>query len=379
MNYSRIYAVFKMEFLHIRRDLRSLINTFILPILLLFLLAYVLHADVRGLTLGVYDADRTSQSRYFLQVLEHSSFFRLRIGSDPRELRDWLRKGLVGGTVVVPENFSSELLRGLPAPVDFAVDEVMPSGARIYLNYLDAVSLAYPFLAVDQSYFLSFLEPTAGVEAPMKIRFQTLFNPTYDRFAFMIPAILGCLLMSIFPIPAANAIVREKEGGSFNLVLASPASPLEFLAGKFFAYFLVALAQFALLTAIGVFWFQVPFRGSLAEYFLVTLVFISWTVAFGLLISVFAGNQLTALTAATLTLLPAFIFSGIYFPVETIAMPIRLITYAVPAQYLVSIARQIFLKGTHLADWWESFAGLCLIAAATFVVTYLRVKRMERR
>jgi ABC-2 type transport system permease protein len=376
MNTHRIFAIFKTEFLLIRRDLRSLFNTAFLPILLLFLLGYVLSGEVQSLRLVAFDADRTSESRYFLQSLETSSFFEVGPAEDLNQAALKVRRNRADGLILIPEDFTERLLARETVPVEMILNKSHPTTARIYLSYLDALSLAYPVAAVGQSYYLSALSLLGGFEKSIDLSFDTLFNPAYDRYAFIVPALLGCIPMFILPLLSAMSLVKEKETGSLNRLLAAPTAPMEFLLGKLGAHFLIALGNCFLLAAVAFFWFGIPFRGSLAEYTLVVALFVFWNVLSGLAISTLAENQMTALVVGiVVTLLPAFLFSGLFFPVATIPMPVRLVAYLVPAQYFVTIAREMFLKGSGLLDWWPSFAGLCLMGAATFAATYLLVKR----
>ena len=376
MNAHRIFAIFKTEFLHIRRDLRSLFNTYLLPVLLLFILGHVFSGEVQSLRLAAVDADQTSQSRYFLQFLENSSFFRVGRAADLDEAAGRIRRDQADGLIFIPEGFTKKLLARETASVEMTLNESHPTTARVYLSYMDAIALAAPVAAVRQSYYLSSLSLLGEFDKSIDFSFDTLFNPTYDRFAFIVPALLGCIPMFILPLLSAMSLVKEKETGSLNRLLASPATPMEFLLGKLSAHFLIAAGNCFLLTAVAFYWFGIPFRGNLLEYVLVVAVFVFWNVVSGLAISTLTRNQMTALVVGIVsTLLPAFFFSGLLFPVATIPMPVRLVAYLVPAQYFVSIAREMFLKGTGLLDWWPSFAGLCLMGGVTFAATYLLTKR----
>jgi ABC-2 type transport system permease protein len=368
-------AVMKNEFLFLARDRRTLLVSLVMPALLLFLLSYSITNDVQRSKLGVYNPDPSPLSRAFLKNLEGNSPFEIQFSSNPQELISWARMGRVKAALFLPPHFDRSLLSRDLISISAAVEGIEPLSTRVYLRHLEgAIPLALQGVA-DDFYFLSDFRDSPR---PYHVSFSELFNPGLDHFNFMVPALMGCILMSIIPMLSAISIVRERETGSFDRVLASPASGLEFLIGKLSTYFIIALFNCLILFLIGNFYFQIPFRGNIHEFFVMAAIFSIWAAAFGLLISTFTENQLTALTTGlALTLLPAFIFSGAYYPLRGMPWALRWIPYLIPSQYFVEISRQIYLKGNPIEFWWKEFAGLLALTLVTLFFLFRRFRRIS--
>ena len=371
---SRIWTVFHGEWLHVLRDRRSLLIGLILPSLILLLTSNSFINTLKPLEMAVVDQDGTTVSRGLLGSVEGTNYFKLQSVPSRKKALSLLEQGRVRGTLLIPQNFSAALQEGKTSQIEILLNVPDPLSAGLSKGYLNSVIEEYPLRFWETKGHLA--EQKKAIE---QFSFSTLFNPDLDNYNFVIPALIGCILMSILPFLSAVSIVREKETGNFDRILASPASPLEFLSGKTAVYLTIGLFQFVLLCGIGVFGFGIPFRGDLFSLMLLGGVFCVWTVLFGIMISTFTRHQMTALiSCVALTLLPAFIFSGLFFAPDSIPMPVRLVTYLVPSQYFTIIARGIFLKGTSLLDWWPAFVTLCLITIVTLSITYLRFRRIAQ-
>lgn len=351
MNYRRAFSICKREYLHNLRESRYFLILILLPLIALLLNAYTMNTEVRPWPLAAADNDGTANSRKLLRILNNSALFKVRTTDLDETAKNRLE---------IPEGFTRTLLNGEPLPpIEVQLDATDPMLARIYLAGLNSL--------------------VSGEQPGYQIKFQTLFNPTLNSFAGYIPGLLGCILMSVIPIFAAISIVREREDGSFERLLASPASSMEFLTGKFLAFFSMAILQFILLLVVSLAWFGITIQGNSIELAVVVAVYCLWCVIFGLTISTYTKTQVGALVAGVvLTLLPAFIFSGLYFPIQNIPWSIRWIAYLIPTQYFTEIAREIFLKGNNFWEWWRSFAGLSLLTIFTFLLMYLRFRKIAK-
>jgi len=374
MNLKRILAVMKNEFLFLWRDRRTLAAAFLLPLFLLFLLAYAITNTVQPTSWGLYNADGSSISQSFLRTIERNSPFRFVEGENAQQVLSWMKRGKLKGTLLIPPHFSQDLLRGESPRVFFISEGIEPLSTRLYLHSFDVAKTLAPQYMAEEIYFLSSLR---GLNAPFEVSYVQLFNPTLDHFAFIIPGLIGCILMSIIPIYAATSVVREREKGSFDRVLASPTSSLEFLMGKLGTYFLIAVFDCLIMAFIGIFYFDVPFRGNEFEYFAVLSLFSLWTASLGLLISTLTENQMAAFTTTmAAAMLPAFIFSGIFYPLDGIPIFIRWISYVIPVRYFVEISREIYLKGNSISFWWKEFLGLFSVTLVTLFFLFYRFKRI---
>jgi ABC-2 type transport system permease protein len=209
-------------------------------------------------------------------------------------------------------------------------------------------------------------------EAPVDARMRFWFNEDLESRNFIVPGLIAVIMTVVGALLTALTVVRERERGSMEGLLATPLKKAELLLGKLGPYFLIGMLDMAIVLALGQFLFQVPLRGSLALLIALSAIFLIATLGQGLLISVSAENQLQAFQMAMLTtFLPAFLLSGFVFSIYLMPLPFQIMSYIVPARYLVTISKGIYLKGVGLKVLWPA-AVMLLAAAAFFVLMSIR-------
>ncbi len=347
---TRVPAIAKKELLHILRDWRTLAMAFVLPLVLLLLFGYAITFDIRDLRLAVADEDRTRASRSLVERFSASQYFRLvaQVPSADR-LPALLDRGEAQIALVVPKGYSDRLDRWEGVAVQVLFDGSESNTATIAAGYVDAV-----FHSLNVSYVKETLArrglPAAGLP-PVDPRVRVWFNPELDSTSTIVPGLVAMIMMVIAALLTSLTVVREREMGSLEGLIATPVRKHEILLGKMLPYLLIALADSVLATLVGVLVFDVPFAGSAALFLGTALVFTVAGLSIGLLASVVAGSQLLANQIVFLTtLLPSMLLSGFLFPVKSMPGWVQAITYAVPARYFVAICRGILLKGQPLED-----------------------------
>ncbi len=220
-----------------------------------------------------------------------------------------------------------------------------------------------------------------GIAAPaaggIDLRVRVWFNPQLESRFFMIPGVLALLLLLVTANLAAMAIVREKELGTLERLNVTPLRRWELIVGKLMPYGVIALIDVLLVTAVAVFWFEVPLRGSLALLLAMSLLYVISTLALGLFISTISETQQQAMMTATFFFLTPMIYlSGFIFPIENMPRIIQYVTYLIPLRYFLVIVRGIFLKGIGLDLLWPQAAALTVWGA---VVLSLAVMRSRKR
>lgn len=347
---TRIPAIAKKELLHILRDWRTLAMAFVLPLVLLLLFGYAITFDIRDLRLAVADEDRSRASRSLIERFSASRSFRLvaHVPSADR-LPGLLDRGEAQIALVVPKGYSDRLDRWEGVPVQVLFDGSESNTATIAAGYVDAI-----FNSLNVSYvkeILSHRGLPAGGLPPVEARVRVWFNPELESTSTIVPGLVAMIMMVIAALLTSLTVVREREMGSLEGLIATPVRKHEILLGKMLPYLLIALADSVLATLVGVLVFDVPFVGSVALFVGTALVFTVAGLSIGLLASVVAGTQLLANQIVFLTtLLPSMLLSGFLFPVKSMPGWVQAITYAVPARYFVSICRGILLKGQPLED-----------------------------
>jgi ABC-2 type transport system permease protein len=202
------------------------------------------------------------------------------------------------------------------------------------------------------------------------------FNAALKSVNYIVPGLLGVILMAFPPLLTTLAVVREKETGSVQQIFVSPIRPYQFIAGKMIPYAVIAFMEMLMILAAGVWWFQIPFRGSLPLFLGATTLYVFCTVSLGLLISSVTRSQLVAMLLALLaTLMPSFLFSGFLFPIFTMPAMLQMYTYLFPARYFIEIVRGIMMKGIGLEMLWPQFLMLVIYTATVFTATTLLFRK----
>ncbi|MFH1139896.1 MAG: ABC transporter permease [Pseudomonadota bacterium] len=375
MSPRRVKALAKKEFIQMRRDVRSLIGAIFIPLLMIFLFGYALSLDVDRIPTLAYDRDQTPTSRDFIQRFSESSYFTV-VEFIDRD--DKIDRDLTGGralmALVIPNGFGAKVKQGQKAPVQVIFDGSDSNTATIALGYVKAVVAGFD-LDIQSSRIKK-----AGLKMaamPLELRIRVWFNPEMKSKNFIIPGLTAVILMTICSLMTALTVAKERETKTLEQLISTPLTSGELLAGKLLPYILVGLLDLALVVGFGVFVFQVPFRGSLIELLVFSLIFLVGALSWGLFLSVTAKNQLQASQLAMISVfLPSFLLSGFIYPIENMPLALRIITYVVPARYFVEIMKGLFLQGVGLKHLWPQAAALALYS---FLVLNLARKKFSKR
>ena len=372
---SLIGAVIWKEVREIRRDPVTVSFAVILPLLMLYLFGSALSLDVKDATFAVYDLDKSPASRALIDAFPHSGYFR-RV-HDIRaetEIAQRLDQGNARLVLVIPPDFSEQLARGQTASVQTLADGSFPPTAMVVAGYAAAIVQNYNLEQLRKA--VSAAGHGAAHLSPIEVDSRVWFNAALKSVNYIVPGLLGVILMAFPPLLTTLAVVREKETGSVQQIFVSPIRPYQFIAGKMIPYAVIAFMEMLMILAAGVWWFQIPFRGSLPLFLGATTLYVFCTVSLGLLISSVTRSQLVAMLLALLvTLMPSFLFSGFLFPIFTMPAMLQMYTYLFPARYFIEIVRGIMMKGIGLEMLWPQFLILVFYTATVFTATTLLFRK----
>ena len=341
--------------------------------LLMIVFGFGVSTDVDNLSFAVLDRDQTSASLAYLGEMRGSTYFTEKPPITNYADRDRrLQSGSVSAVIEIPPGFGRDIKRGRPAYVLATIDGAMPFRAQTIRGYLQGIQslyLADPTVTTTQ--------PAPPPPALVEIRYK--YNQDFDSIFAMVPANI-CLMLALFPaILMALAIVREKELGSITNLYVTPVSRLEFLIGKQLPYIAIAMANFGLLLLMALFLFHVPLKGSFAVLLLGTLIYVSATTAYGMLISAFTKTQIAALFGtAILTVLPATQFSGMMSPVSSLTGAAKYIGLGFPMSYYVPISVGTFTKGLGFHDLAPDLFELAIFVPVLVGISALLLHKQER-
>lgn len=369
-------AIVGKELREIWRDPLSLGLSLLLPLVLLALFAYGLNFDIGRVRLGVYDNDRSASSRDYLASLTASGDLAIwGEAASVADLEGWLDRGSIDAGLIVPPDFERALKERRPAELQALVDGSFPPRAKAVLAQLDAAAAVYSRRLLTDS---ARAARSDGMAGPMVVAEPRVwFNPELKSANYIVPGLFSLILMTFTPLLSTLAIVRERERGSIQQILAAPVSPLALILGKAVPYSLLGFVDMLLVLAAGLLWFQVPFRGSLVLFLLASVVFVFCAVGLGLLISTVTRSQVVAiLLAIAATVMPSFLFSGFLYPIYSLPVRYQWASLAFPARHFTEISRGLALKGSGLEQLWPHLLALVVFAA---VVMLLTVGRFHRR
>lgn len=353
----RFRAIFKKEFRQIRRDPLSLGLLIFVPVMLLTLYGYALSFDVKHLRIGVLDQDRTAASRRFLDSMFQNPYFtRVRNLEAQPEADALLQRGQVRAVLVIPPGYAADLARGQEVAVQVLVDAANANTASTAIGYLESVADRATRQVRDELRLTLRAEATLPLVVPEP---RLWFNPELKSATYLVPGLIGMIMMLSAVIATALSIVREKERETMEQLRVSPLRPEELILGKTLPYVLIGIVTMVFILILANLLFGVVVRGSFWLLGLTTLLFLFAALGLGVFISSVTRSQQVAFQIAIMTsLLPSVILSGLIFPINNMPLPIQGLTYLVVPRYFVAALRDIILKGATFAVVWPDLAGL---------------------
>jgi ABC-2 type transport system permease protein len=365
MNWRRLKAIARKEILHIIRDPRSLASAIATPLVMLLIFGYALSLDVDRIPTILYDLDHTPQSRELAREFRGSRYFQIIEETQsyrPVEQAMESRHALMA--IVIDPNYARHLLAGEEASVQLLLDGSDSNTASIAKSYAEGVVQNFGGnVRTNAQIMMAGRVPQMGVGVETRV----WYNPDMLSRNFIVPGLIAVIMMIITGNLSSLTIAREWESGTMEQLLSTPVRPAELALGKLTAYFLVGLIDMAICLVMGVYVFDVPFKGNLLILIVSSCVFLFGSLASGVLISATARSQLVAYQLGTLTtFLPGFLLSGFIYSISSMPRVIQAITLLVPARYFIDIIKAVFLKGTGVELLWLDFLLLCIYGTAMF-------------
>jgi ABC-2 type transport system permease protein len=364
MSWSRWMGIITKEFIQLRRDRLTFGMVVGIPILQLILFGFAINADPKQLPTAVLDADHSVYARSIVQGLRNSGYFRIdhEVATEA-QADELITQGAVQFVVTVPAQFGRALVRGEKPVLLIEADATDPSATGNAIAALQgAVRTA---LSHDLVGPVARLNPGAD---PVDVRVHRRYNPEGVTAYNIVPGLLGTILTMTMILMTGLAMTRERERGTFENLLATPALPIEVMTGKIVPYILIGLVQVTLLLVAALLLFEVPLAGSVALLYLAVLVFIAANLALGITFSSMARNQLQAMQMTFFFFLPSILLSGFMFPFRGMPVWAQWIGNVLPLTHFLRLVRGIMLKGSGLAELWPDVWPILAFLAAAIAV-----------
>ncbi len=358
-----------------KRDNSARFRLIVPPIIQMLLFGYAATFEVFNVSTVILDQDRSQESRSLTDAFIHSSRFKIiGVAGNTSEIRDAVERSDAQVGIVIPAGFAELLRKGQTSPVQALVDGTNSNTALIALGYVGQIASNF-----GQVYALDLAERTGRIHGQpivsVTLEERYWYNPNLNSRWFFVPGVIGTLTLVTIVNLTSFAIVREREVGTLEQILVTPIRPIEFIIGKTLPFFLIGLLEVSIVASVGMFWFNVPFRGNPLVLLLGTCLFLLAALAIGLLISTVCKTQQQAFSSNFFILNPMFILSGFSFPIPSMPPALQWLTYADPLRYYLVIIRATFLKGVGLDVLWPQMLALAVIAFGVLTVAVLRFKK----
>ncbi len=374
--FRRVFAFVKKELRQVARDRRTLGVLVVIPAFMIVMFGYALNFDVKHTSIGVYDEEKSSESRAFIEEFLHSEYFDFKyVLKDKNEIDGLLGKEQCRIVIVIPNNFSHHLKEGVDAPIQIIVDGANSNAATTSIGYVMAVTQEYSTNIVVQSLQR---EGRTDIAMPIDYRPRVWYNPELRSAKFLVPGLIAFILMVTAVISTSLSVVREKERNTLEQIIVSQTRPFEFILGKTIPFMIISFAATLIILMVSFILFDVAVKGSLLLLLVITLIFLTGCLGLGLLISTVAETQQVAfMLAVILTMLPTFLLSGFVFPIRNMPVVIQAITYLIPARYFLVVLRSIILKGVGIGAIYTDVFFLIVFAAIVISISAARMKKQS--
>jgi drug efflux transport system permease protein len=373
----RLLAIVRKELITMLRDPRARLSLIIPPIIQLFVFSSAATMEVKNIAVAVVDLDRGPYALDVQQRLAGSrSFTRLPRYANVASARGALEREQVIGILVLPSGFSADLTAGRPASAQLLLDGRRSNAAQISAQYISTIMAAEgaPLSGAPPD-----ARPAGGAgpapQANAEVVIDNWFNPNLEYQWFMMPNLVGMLSLGVALMITALSVARERELGTFDQTLVSPATPIEIALGKLLPPLLVASVQATLYLLIVTLLYGVPFRGNLLVFYAAILTFAEACAGVGLFISSLVHTQQQAFLGAFAVLLPFALLSGFATPVENMPWWLQFVTTINPLAHMLRLMQGLFLKGASVASMTPDLVKLLEIALCTTAAAVLLFRR----
>ncbi|MCS7163498.1 MAG: ABC transporter permease [Thermodesulfovibrio sp.] len=370
----RLLAILKKEFKELLRDPLYLSFALFVPVVIIILMGYGLILDVKNIPVSFIDYDRTPLSREYRYSFTNSEYFKFhKLIDSYKEAEELIKSGECRIIIVIPSDFSRKLYSGKPAEVQILIDGSFPMRAEVMKGYVSAINNQFNERILQEHLLKSGI---AKITFPISIEIRAWYNPTLESKNFILPGELVTTLMFYSVLLASLIVVREKESGSIFNLYCSPVKPWEVVLGKAIPYISVSFITYLIIFILTIGLFETKFTGSFLFLTFSTIIYLFCTVGVGVLISILAKTQITAMLIAFIgTIIPSFIYSGYFSPISSLSEGGQLVSKTIPASYFMDIVRGVYLKGIGIESHIVDIISMVLYAMVIYTLAIISFRK----
>jgi ABC-2 type transport system permease protein len=367
VNWHRLWAIVLKEMRQLRRDRITLAMIVGIPVMQLVLFGYAINLNLRGLDAAIADQAGTAGSRALvMDMLATGVVAPVRDARTPQELMSLLERGEISVGIVIPPDFERRRIDGRE------VAQVLVDGSDTVVQSA-AIQLAQvPLRAtpIDNDRSRQGVGPKGG---PISV--VSFYNPQRRSAVNIVPGLIGIILTMTMVMFTSVAIVRERERGNMELLIATPLSRSELMVGKVLPYAAIGLVQTTLVLLLGIWLFQVPVNGSVLDVYLASILLIVANLTLGLLISTKAQSQFQSMQMTMFVFLPSILLSGFMFPFAGMPKLVQWLAELLPLTHFLRLIRGIMLRGAGLFELWPEVLALLAFTAVMMTLAILRFRK----
>jgi ABC-2 type transport system permease protein len=370
---NRILTLAEKEWIQIRRDLRSLIISLFIPVFMIILFGYALNMDVKNISVGVFNQDKSAFSRRYLERFSHTEYLVIKRHIEKYDDIDrLLDSGDIAMAMIIPLHFERDYKSGKSVTVQLLADGSDSTAAMISIGYVKMITNQFN---TDWSVGNLRRAGISSLRMPIDIRTRIWYNPTLESKNFIVPGLIVILLTVISALIASLTISREWERGTMETLITTPVRKVEIIFGKLIPFILIGLFDTLFCIAVGYFIFNVPLKGSFLLFCALAILYFAGTSLMGILISSATRVQVMSIQVAIwVTYLPSMILSGFIFPIKNMPSVLQVITYIIPARYLITIVNSIAMKGVGITILWTQ---VLFLLGFVILMLILSIKKMS--
>lgn len=360
----------RKEFIHIFRDRRTMLILLGMPIVQILLFGFAINMDVQNIRTAVYDPSQDEATRQITEQIIANPYFNFkgRVAS-MSEIENMMVKGDIDIAIVFEDNFQSNMQHTGKSQVQVIADTSDPNTGSISANYVTAIIAEYQ------------MQLSGLNKIPYHINVDTklLYNPEMRSTYTFVPGVMGLVLLIICTLMTSISIVREKERGTMEVLLASPLKPTTVLLSKTIPYLTLSFVNLVTILLLAVYVLNVPIKGSLVLLLVISTIFIFLSLSLGLLISTLVETQITAILISGIgMMMPVLILSGMIFPIANMPYLLQWLSSIVPAKWFISAVKKVMIEGLGFSSVIKEVSILLFMSLAIMTISIKNIKtRLE--
>ena len=355
-------AFIQKEFFHILRDKRTMLILLVMPVVMILIFGFAISTEIRNINVVIVSPNQSESVRQIVEKIEANEYFSV-VGTlpSPHQIDRAMRSDRADIALVFDTNFEQN------ASVQLVIDASNPMVATAEMFYLSGIMHAY------------FTNKLQGILPPQSIstNVRMLYNPQMKSSYNFVPGIMGLIFILICAMMTSVSIVREKEVGTMEVLLASPVKPLHIIFAKMIPYFVISCVNLATILLLAYFVLEIPMVGSLFWLCTLSIIYIVLALALGLLISTVVTSQVAAMFGSLLGLmLPVLLLSGMMFPIENMPIPLQVISNVIPARWYIAAVRKLMIEGLAVSYITKE---LFILLGMTLFLIIVALKKFKNR